>query len=362
MSYSILFDKDLKAQICNILLSGNTKTANQLFIELKKKNIFYTKRAIFKALSELLHKKIIVKYEDIYEINSEWLNLLSSDANKALMNLLEKNLLGKSVENKKHPCKCSYGNTLGFCNICLETACEHCSVKQMKHSNCTINCLNCQCGHSEGFCSECGNRICFGCGKEFWMHEHQFCNKKNDERQIAILEVDHQCWFSNTSEKYPDGIMLNSFSDQKDVNIGTHSGVVKIETKDKHKLLERILKQDIIKEAKLIHKSKDALFVRTRASINKSVDEFTKNNNSILLNPVIAMDSKEQNLIISPSQKEMKALSKGLQEFGGKVRLICSERFNLNEINKIENERIREFIDKVPKEELLEAMQKARIN
>ncbi len=80
------------------------------------------------------------------------------------------------------------------------------------------------------------------------------------------------------------------------------------------------------------------------------------------MNPVIAMDSKEQNLILSPSQKEMKALSKGLQEFGGKVRLICSERFNLNEINKIGNKQIKEFIEKVPKRELMEAMQKARIN
>ena len=173
--------------------------------------------------------------------------------------------------------------------------------------------------------------------------------------------MDHQCWFSNTSEKYPEEIILNSFSDKQDVNTNTHSGIVKIHTDDKHKLLSRIINQDIIKEAKLIHKIKDAYYIRTRAYSNKSVDEFTRTNNSILLNPVIARDSKEQNLIIAPSHKEMKAMSKGLQEFGGKVRLICAESFKTNQIHKIQNPKIKEFLEKVPMNELLESLQKVRL-
>ncbi|MBI5393261.1 hypothetical protein HZA96_05310 [Candidatus Woesearchaeota archaeon] len=358
MSYSILLERDLKAQACNILASGNNRTAEQLFIELKKKSIFCTKRGIYKALTELLNKKVIIKFGTNYEINQEWLSLLQQNAQKALLQMFEKNFVSKSVQHLKQACICGSGDTEGFCSICFEIVCNHCAAKQMKHTNCAIKCFNCKCSNSDDTCINCGEKSCLRCAKTIWSHEYQFCKKNNVEKQIAILEVDHQCWFSNTSEKYPEEIILKSFSDKQDINAGTHSGIVKISTDDKHKLLNRILKQDIVREAKLIHKTNNAYYIRTRALINKSVDEFTKKNKSVLLNPVIAVDSKEQNLIISPSQKEMKAMSKGLQEFGGKVRLICAENFNVNQLHKIENKKIREFIEKVPKQELLEAVQK----
>lgn len=54
-------------------------------------------------------------------------------------------------------------------------------------------------------------------------------------------------------------------------------------------------------------------------------------------------------------------MSKGLQEFGGKVRLICAESFKTNQIHKIQNQRIKEFLEKVPMNELLESVQKVKV-
>ena len=357
---SLLFKKNIKAQITAILIRGDNKTAKQLFQELKKQNIDVTLRSLYKALSFLVEQKIIIKYETNYEINPSWISQFSNDANKALRNLLEKNLLGIDAKHLQYPCACGKANTQGFCQICTELACEHCATEQLQHNLCEANCLNCQSGHAKGTCSKCNKRACLGCAKTLWLHEHIFSEQKNNEMNIAILEVDHQCWFSNTSEKNPEEILLNSFSDKKDYQTNTHSGIVKIETTNK-KIINTINKQEIIKEARLIHKQGNTYYIRTRADINKSVDEFTKNNNSILLNPVIAIDSKEQNLIIAPSSKEMKAMSKGLQEFGGKVKLLSIETFNPNKLNEINNKHINEFLSKVPKKELIDTLQKCKL-
>ena len=109
---------------------------------------------------------------------------------------------------------------------------------------------------------------------------------------------------------------------------------------------------------RLVNRVGNVHYIRTRALINKSVDEFTKSNHSILLNPVIASNSKEQNLILAPSEREMTSLSQGLEEFGGKVRLVTTECFEISKIHKIRNQRIRSFLDKVPKKELLNGLQR----
>ena len=84
MSLSILFEKSLKAQIVNILLSGNSRTAEQIFIELKKKSFSFTKRGIYKALNELLNQKFILKYNANYEISSEWLDFLNKNSTQTI--------------------------------------------------------------------------------------------------------------------------------------------------------------------------------------------------------------------------------------------------------------------------------------
>ena len=75
---------------------------------------------------------------------------LGNDANKALRKLLEKNLLGIQVKDLKHPCDCGKEYAEGFCSLCYETICSHCGIRQIKHHNCEISCMNCKCGHSSG--------------------------------------------------------------------------------------------------------------------------------------------------------------------------------------------------------------------
>lgn len=284
--------------------------------------------------------------------------MLGKDSNEALKKLLEKNLLGLHAKDLKQLCSCGKGYIEGFCSVCNEVVCSHCGFQEMQHNLWSATCINCQIGNHEEICSKCGQPVCLRCGKKKWFHEHQFCKAENQQLKIGILEVDHDCWFSNISEKTDQSIMLNNFSDRKDIQTGTHSGILKIELDNKRKTIGKILKQDIIKEAKLIHKHNKNYFLKTRALIDKSVDEFSKANHSILLNPVIAIDSKEQNLIISPSNKEMRKLSKGLQEFGGKVRLITTEDFDIHNIKGIKNKQISKFLQKVPKKELLDNIQK----
>lgn len=71
---------------------------------------------------------------------------------------------------------------------------------------------------------------------------------------------------------------------------------------------------------------------------------------------------RKQSLIIAPSQTEMKAMSKSLQELGGKIRLICAESFKANQIHKLQNPRIKEFLEKVPTKELLDNVQRIMLS
>jgi len=358
---SLLLEKNLKSQIASILIRGQSRTAKQIFYELKKQGINAARSGVYKALTELLNKKIIIKYQSDYQINPQWISQVGKDSNQALKKMLDVSLLGSEISDMKEVCDCDNGYIEGFCEVCHEPVCNHCGFKDIRHANCGVHCLNCDCGNQDSICGKCGQPSCPRCGKDIWVHENQFCQDKERRATIGIIEVDHDCWFSNISEKHHEQIILNSFSDKIDQKNATHSGVLKIEVDDKHKTISNLNNQQIMRGAKLIHKSGKTHYIRTRAAINRSVDEFTKQNQSILLNPVIAVDSKEQNLIISPSKKEMRNLSKGLQEFGGKVRIITTEEFNMHDISGMENSRIKEFLDKVPKKELLDNMQRLRL-
>src|SRR3989344_4342923 len=140
MSLSILFEKSLKAQIVNILLSGNSRTAEQIFIELKKKSLSFTKRGVYKALNELLNQKLILKYNTNYEISQEWLSLLNNDLTKAIKSLLERNLIGITVKELKALCDCGKGYAEGFCYVCNEPICSHCGFAELTHDDCSSTC------------------------------------------------------------------------------------------------------------------------------------------------------------------------------------------------------------------------------
>src|SRR3989344_812257 len=358
MSLSILFEKSLKAQIVNILLSGNSRTSEQIFIELKKKSLSFTKRGINKALHELYNQKLIIKYNTNYEISSEWLSLLSNDTTKAIKDLLERNLIGINVKELKALCDCGKGYAEGFCYTCNEPICSHCGFEELIHNDCSSTCLSCKYGHQEDICPKCNKPVCSKCGKKIWIHEHQFCKKQDKQIEVGILEVDHDCWFANASEKENEIVVLNSFSDKQDKINNTHSGILKISKENKSKLINQIQKEKGFKEIKPFHRTDKSYYLRTRALINKSVDEFTKENKSVLLNPILAINGKERNLIISPSQKEMRQLSKMLRESGGKARVLKAGHFD---IKKIKDKQIQEFIEIASKKELLEGIQRVRL-
>jgi len=357
MMPSLLLEKNLKAQITSALLSGNGMTAKQVYYALKKKGVDVTIRAVYKVLNELVAQQVITKFSTSYEINPKWIAQLEKDANTALKGLLEKNLLGHPISDLKAQCSCTKGHTSGFCVACQETVCQQCGFLELKHSACGVNCLNCRCGNHERACARCGKPACLRCAKEYWMHEHKLCKQQNQRVQVGILEVDHSCWFANISEKSDTPITLNNFSDRNDEKLQTHSGLLKIDAENKHKAIEGIAKQQLIRQARLVHKKDNTLYIRTRALSNKSVDDLTKRNNSILLNPIIATDGKEQNLILSPSTKEMKQVAKGLQEIGGTVRIISTESINPLNTEKVQNSQIREFLTRVPKSELMKNLQ-----
>ena len=358
MSLSILFEKSLKAQIVNILLSGNSRTAEQIFIELKKKSLSFTKRGVYKALNELLNQKFILKYNANYEISPEWISLLSNDATKAIKSLLERNLIGINVRELKALCDCGKGYAEGFCSICNESICSHCGFEELIHDDCSSTCLSCNYGHQEGICPKCNKPICLKCGKKIWIHEHQFCKKQDKQIEIGILEVDHDCWFANASENENEIVVLNSFSDKQDKINNTHSGILKISKENKSKLINQIQKEKSFKEIKPFHQTDKYSYLRTRALINKSVDEFTKENRSVLLNPILAIGGKEQNLILSPSQKEMKQLSKMLRESGGNARILKAGHFD---IRYIKDKEIKRLIEIASKKELMEGIQRVRL-
>src|SRR3989339_908070 len=115
---STLFERNLKSKIAGILIRGDSKTAKQLFYDLKKKGTSVTTRGIFKALSELLQDKVIIKYQTIYEINPEWISQLEKNSRQALIKLLESKPIGIEAENLQQMCDCQRGHTEGFCSIC----------------------------------------------------------------------------------------------------------------------------------------------------------------------------------------------------------------------------------------------------
>lgn len=357
MMLSLLLEKNLKAQITSALLSGHGMTAKQLYYGLKKKGVDVTIRAVYKALNDLVAQQVITKFSTNYEINPKWIAQLETDANTALKVLLEKNLLGHHISDLKDLCSCTKGHTSGFCVACQETVCQQCGFLELKHSACGVNCLNCRCGNHERFCTRCGRPACLRCAKEYWMHEHKLCKQQGRRAQIGILEVDHSCWFANTSEKTDSPITLNNFSDRNDEKLQTHSGLLKIDAENKHRTIEGITKQQLIRQARLVHKKDNTLYIRTRAISNKSVDDLTRRNNSILLNPIVAIDGKEQNLILSPSTKEMKKVARGLQEIGGTVRILRTEEIDPLNIEQVQDVQILEFLTRVPKGELLKNIQ-----
>ena len=102
------------------------------------------------------------------------------------------------------------------------------------------------------------------------------------------------------------------------------------------------------------------MVLRTRALFDKSVEQSVKKNRAILLNPIKASDTKERNLIIAPSYKEINQLMKSLNE-KGRCRLITSEEVELNRLNSLKSREICSFVQDVNKKDLNSAIQKIHL-
>jgi len=141
--------------------------------------------------------------------------------------------------------------------------------------------------------------------------------------------------------------------------MGTHSGSISIDKSDRKVALSHIIKHKQIVEVKPIY-ANGKLVLRTRALFNKSVEDFIRTNKSILLNPVLAYKSKERNLIVSPSYKEIEKLLKGLSKYG-KCKITASEEIEVVNLASPKSKEIITFIKSVDKKDLENAAQKVRV-
>lgn len=319
-------------------------------------------RTLYRILNLMVEEGILIKEDGQYLINSEWLKNIEKLKEKIIKNYADSHLeqakKQRVIALSKPMCSCNKNYAEGFCFVCNEPVCFECGEKTRMHYSCSEKCDSCE-NETIGKCANCLKDVCLNCSKEVWTHFSENCIKTHDKVVIGILEVDHQCWFADLSEKLDKPIVLNSFIDEQDTLLGTHSGRVTIQTTDKKMVINQLLKHKQIVEVKPLYTSKQ-LVLRTRALFNKSVDEFVRKNKSILLNPIRAEDTKERNLIISPSINEIRNLIRGLNEFGS-CKIIACEEVGINRITSINSKEILSFVKMVDKSDLDNAVQKIRL-
>ena len=342
---------DIRNQIIFILSEDFPLTFRKLDNKLKKdyhKSI--PDKTLYRLIKLMIDDKILLRKNNEYMINPEWLENLDQFVNGTAKNYIN----GKTDQKHKQKiygfvkqeCSCGKANAEGFCFICNEPVCEECGEKTRLHYSCLDKCNVCSEDSDKfvGKCTNCLKDACISCSKEVWAHFSENCLKKPDKAIFSILEVDHECWFADLSEKIENPIVLNTFVDAQDQILGTHSGRIIIQTANQKQVINHLLNHKQIVDVKPIY-SDEQLVLRTRALFNRSVEEFVRKNKSILLNPIEAKNTKERNLIISPSQKEMSKLMKGLNEVG-KCRLVACEEVELNKISIISSKEIRSFVFK----------------
>lgn len=351
---------DTRNKIVDILSEESPLSFKKLSIKLRKKYaITVTNSAIYKLIAYMIKEKILTKKEGEYSINSEWLDNIDKFKDKVVSRSIKDNMQNLELVNlAKQECSCEKGSAEGFCYVCNEPVCSQCGEKTRMHYSCSTKCKNCE-KESRGKCVSCLRDACSECSKEVWAHHPDNCIKNPDKIIVGILEVTHKCWFADLSGKLKNPIMLNSFIDEKDKELGTHSGSISIENSDRKVALSHIIKHKQIVEVKPIY-ANGKLVLRTRALFNKSVEDFIRTNKSILLNPVLAYKSKERNLIVSPSYKEIEKLLKGLSKYG-KCKITASEEIEVVNLASPKSKEIITFIKSVDKKDLENAAQKVRV-
>jgi hypothetical protein len=359
----MIFPKsDTRSQIISVLSEEFPLSFREINAKLRKNySIFTSDKPIYRILGLMINEGILIKENNEYSINYKWLDRLDQFKEK-----ITKAYIGGDIPQKnkskflslaKHKCSCGKGYAEGFCFVCEEPVCSECAEKTRMHYDCSE-----KCEHRKGSikkCENCQEDVCILCSKEVWTHFSENCTKESEKIVLGILEVDHECWFADLSERTETPIVLNSFCDSRDIGLGTHSGQIIIQSVDQRMVIGQLLKSRQIVEAKPIYMDKQVT-IRTRAVFNKSVDDLVKRNKSILLNPIEAYDTKERNLIMSPSLKEMQNLVRILNQFGN-CKLIACEEVAINKLNSSESKEISSFVKKVNEEDLNSAVQKMRL-
>lgn len=360
----MIFPKsDIRSQIVSILSEDFPLSFRKISNKLRKNfSKTISDKALYRTIALMIDEEILIKENGEYLINAKWLDNLEKFKEKVVKKYIEGNLAQKDKQKiyalAKQQCSCGKGFAEGFCFVCNEPVCSECGEKTRMHYSCSKKCEHCK-EEPVGKCANCLKDVCISCSKEVWAHFSENCIKKPEKVVLGILEVDHECWFADLSEKTETPIVLNSFMDDRDEILGTHSGRVVVSAENKQAIISQLLKHRQVVEVKPLFMDKQ-IILRTRALFNKSVDEFVRKNKSILLNPIEANDTKERNLIISPSHKEINTLVKGLNEFGN-CKLVASEEIEMQKINSPISKEIKTFVNLVNKEDLDSAVQKMRL-
>jgi DNA-binding Lrp family transcriptional regulator len=358
----MIFPKsDARSQIISVLSQEFPLSFRKLSNRLKENSLSLPDPTLYRILRLMASEGILIKENNEYSLNIKWLDNLSKFKDKVVKIYIEGETSQKQKRKlyslSRQECSCKKGYAEGFCYVCNEPVCSECGEKTRLHYSCSDKCEHKK--GSKGVCVNCQEDACAFCSKEVWTHYPENCIKKPETIVLGILEVDHECWFADLSERTEAPIVLDSFIDGMDAGLGTHSGQVIIPNSFKKVAIEQLQKNKQIVEVWPMYTNKQ-LVLRTRALFNKSVDEFVRMNKSILLNPIEANDTKERNLILSPSLKEIRNLVNGLKEFGN-CRIIACEEINTRKVSYPESREISSFVKKVNEEDLNSAVQKIRL-
>lgn len=347
----ILPDKKLKNLIITLLSLRYPLSIKKIYNQLKKQfALSITYQAVFKAIKELEKNKIITNEDNEYSLSVDWLNKIDKFSDEVRQKYIKENKIIKTPVQK---CSCQNSKSEGFCINCKETVCKECAEKTFIHINCNYSCRFCSLNKNH-ICEKCFKPCCNHCSREIWLHKAENCAIGNQKFTIGLIEVDHPCWFADLSEKVELPV-LNTFIDKRDKEFATHSGIVTTKSKDKREVLKKIFRHRQIVSVKPIYITKDLLSLRTRALFDKSVEQLTKQNDSILLNPIIADNTKENNIIISKDVKEMQKLVRILNE-NGKARIVMKEETNLTNLKQIG--KLSKWLKLIDKKELENAVHK----
>lgn len=370
--------KDLVVQT---FVEEHPLTVRKLFYILKNKHRkSLTENNVRKVVYDLYNNKVLAKKGNEYYLSIDFLEQLKLLSEKVRESYLRRSMFDASLKAKinklakrkqlQHCETCNDSLPEGFCLLCMDMVCKGCGeLVRIHNHNCNIKheCRYCNRNKDMGNCAVCFGECCNNCSKEVWVHHPEQCSalKKVPDKNVVIgmLEVDHQCWFSNLSEKTDCSPELTTFIDDLDRKYKTHSGrlLVEMEKDQRRKLIERIYKSKQIINVKPVFIDKKRMLLRTRALFDKSFEESTHKNDSVILNPVIATDTKEKNIVIAPNIAGLRKVAKSFKE-QGKCKIASYKQVSLGKLNQFDfKSMFGKFFEYIDQKDLTDAIRKFQL-